>query len=273
MAKEDGEKKDKHEVTEEEKAKFIAETRKVEAETARIQLDLEAAAEIRALNLELVQAQVQQQQAFARSASNNERMSAIGAASVEREEQERLASDEYNHVYRFNAEVNDITVRYCMQRLALWTRTDPTCKIEIIFSSPGGSVISGNVLFDYIIELREKGHEITTSTMGMAASMAGILLQAGTTREMHRHAWVLIHEITSFAVGKVGEMEDELQFIKRLQEKALDIFAVRCAEAKVNGTAKHPLTRNQIARHWKRKDWWVSAEECLDYGLVDRLRG
>ena len=71
-------------------------------------------------------------------------------------------------------------------------------------------------LFDYIQELRRDGHYVTTSARGMAASMAGILLQAGGHRVMGREAQVLIREVSSFAIRKVGEIEDEVTLLKSL---------------------------------------------------------
>lgn len=262
---EETEKKDKPEVTPEEREKFVAEADRIRAETEKLHLETELLRVQNALT-------IREREAYSQTAENQARASFMNIRAMEEEEKERKAGDKYHHIYRFATPVDWSTVSGCMGRLSLWDRLDPECPIEIIFSSPGGSVIDGNVLFDYITDLRER-HTITTTTMGMAASMAGILLQAGDIRVMHRRAWVLIHEISSFAVGKIGEMEDELEFIRRLQDKALDIFAARCAEAHKNGTAKKPLTRAQLARHWKRKDWWVSAEQCLEYGLVDKLRG
>ena len=90
------------------------------------------------------------------------------------------AADEENHVYRFSGEVSRSTCLQCMRKLTEWSRLDPKCDIEIIFSSPGGSIIDGFELFDHIQHLRNQGHHITTGTLGMAASMAGILCKRAT---------------------------------------------------------------------------------------------
>ncbi len=122
-------------------------------------------------------------------------------------------------------------------------------------------------LFDCIQELRRKGHFITTRALGMAASMAGILLQAGDKRVISREAYLLIHEISAGAVGKIGEMEDDMIFLNKIQGRILDIFATRCQATK----APNKLTRQRLANGWKRKDWWLDSAECLKYGLVDEV--
>ena len=86
------------------------------------------------------------------------------------------AADDENFLYRFGSEVSGGSVERCMSKLTEWSRLNPGCNIEIIFSSPGGSIIDGFELFDFIQHLRNKGHHITTGTLGYAASMAGILL-------------------------------------------------------------------------------------------------
>ena len=133
--------------------------------------------------------------------------------------------------------------------------------MEIIFSSPGGSIIDGFELFDFLQEMRAQGHKVITGSLGMAASMAGILLQAGDIRWIGHQAWMMIHRAAFGAYGKTFEIEDEVKFIKRIEERILDIF-----------TSRSDLTRNKIKRNWDRKDWWISSEEAVELKLVDEVR-
>ena len=178
----------------------------------------------------------------------------------EKRAKEKAADDE-NFLYRFGSEVSGGTVGTCMKKLTEWHRINPKCNIEIIFSSPGGSIIDGFELFDHIQHLRNEGHHVTTGTLGYAASMAGILLQAGDTRWVGQQAWVMIHRAAFGAYGKTFEIEDEVKFVKRMEERILDIF-----------TSRSNLTRNKIKRNWERKDWWISAEEAVELKLVDEVR-
>jgi len=191
---------------------------------------------------------------------------------VEAEEKRRTDNDFY-HILEFDGPVLEATVQAAMATLDWWKRIEPGCDITIVFSSPGGDVIAGMALFDYLMELRKEGHKLTTVARGYAASMAGILLQAGTVRQCGRESYVLIHEITAAVRGKVGEIEDEMIFIKKIQSRVLDIFATRAAEAKEKGTAKCALSKKQFDNRWKRKDWWIDSQEALDYGVVDEIVG
>jgi len=178
----------------------------------------------------------------------------------EKHAKEKAADDE-NFLYRFGSEVSGGSVSSCIKKLTEWHRVSPKSNIEIIFSSPGGSIIDGFELFDHIQHLRNEGHHVTTGTLGYAASMAGILLQAGDTRWVGQQAWIMIHRAAFGAYGKTFEIEDEVKFIKRIEERILDIF-----------TSRSELTRNKIKRNWERKDWWISAEEAVDLKLVDEVR-
>lgn len=210
-------------------ARTLAETKKLEAETRK--------AEAEALVAEL------------------------DARSEYRKREREKAGDEENYLYRFAGEVSKNSVNNCMKKLTQWSRLNPKCDIEIIFSSPGGSIIDGFELFDFIQDLRSRGHHITTGTLGMAASMAGILLQAGDTRWVGGQAWVMIHRAAFGAFGKTYEVEDEVEFVKRIEERILEIF-----------TSRSRLTKQKIKKNWDRKDWWISADEAVELNLVDEVR-
>jgi len=179
----------------------------------------------------------------------------------QREHRRKMATDDENFVYRFSGEVGTNAVRQCMGKLTQWSRLHPKCNMEIIFSSPGGSIIDGFELFDHIQDLRYNGHHVTTGTLGMAASMAGILLQAGDARWIGHQAWMMIHRAAFGAWGKTFEIEDEVEFVKRVEERCLDIFVSRSK-----------LTKQKIKKNWDRKDWWISADEALELELVDEVR-
>ena len=182
-------------------------------------------------------------------------------AAREKFEREK-AEDERNLLYRFTGDVSSSSVTRCMKKLTEWSRMNPKCDMEIVFSSPGGSIIAGFELFDFIQELRGRGHKITTGSLGMAASMAGILLQAGDRRWIGHQCWMMIHRAAFGAIGKTYEVEDEVKLVKRIEERCLDIFVSRSK-----------LSKLKIKRNWDRKDWWIDADECFELGLVDEIRG
>jgi len=210
---------------------------------------------------ERIQAETAKTAAEAIKAEAEAEFAGLELESKQREHRRKMANDDENFVYRFSGEVGSNSVRQCMGKLTQWGRLHPKCPIEIIFSSPGGSIIDGFELFDHIQELRNKGHHVTTGTLGMAASMAGILLQAGDTRWVGGQAWVMIHRAAFGAFGKTYEVEDEVEFVKRIEERCLDIFVSRSK-----------LTKQKIKKNWDRKDWWISPDEALELSLVDEIR-
>jgi ATP-dependent Clp endopeptidase proteolytic subunit ClpP len=188
------------------------------------------------------------------------------------EEAKRLATDEHHRIYRFSDSVSDKSVEACVSQLSTWHRLDVAVGSEprpltVVFNSPGGSVIDGMALFDFIQEIREAGHEVTTLAQGMAASMAGILLQAGDKRVMTSQSWLMIHQASYGAVGSHYKVEDTVKWVERIQERILEIFTNRAK----NSEAVKPITKATIKRNWNRKDWWITSDEALACGLIDRI--
>jgi ATP-dependent Clp endopeptidase proteolytic subunit ClpP len=190
------------------------------------------------------------------------RSASIKVRKAEREERDLLAGDEYYHIYRFIGHVDGSSVEKCMSKLTQWSRLNPGCDIEVIFHSPGGAVIAGLALFDFLRSLSDSGHKITTGATGMAASMGGILIQSGDHRWMSAEAWYMIHRAAFGAAGKVYEIEDEVEWVKRIEKRIIKIFSSRST-----------LTPRRIKRNWDRKDWWLDSDQCLEMGLVDEVRG
>lgn len=163
-------------------------------------------------------------------------------------------------IYHFFGTVTGSSVAHCIDTITQWDRLDPEADMKIVFNSPGGSVIDGLALYDVIVGLRAKGHKIVVEAQGMAASMGGVLLQAGDERTIGANAHVLIHEVSTGAIGKFSEIEDEVAFAKKLQERLVGILAERST-----------LTAAQIKKRWLRKDWWLSADEAVKFGFADRI--
>lgn len=236
--------------------KLVAETVKLAADARQAEaLAAKADAEVR-----LLTEQARKAAAEARQAELQAQHNAIELASLRRIEAAELAKDEHHRVYQFNDPVTASSVKTCIAVLSRWDRIDPDCPIELVFNSPGGSVIDGFALWDFLTTLKHN-HRLTTVCRGMAASMAGILLQRGDVRVMGSESVLLVHEISFGAGGKIGEVEDEVAFAKMLTQRVLRIFAERTN-----------LTARQIDSRWKRKDWWLDSDEALKLGFCDEVR-
>lgn len=228
----------------------------------RSQEEVSADIELKKAETRKAEAEARKTEAEASKAEYESYKASIDYEKVVRNRKKELAVDEENHLYRFSGQVNNLSVEKCMTKLTEWSRIDPQCNIEIVFFSPGGSIIDGFELFDFIEGLRSAGHYVTTGSLGMAASMAGVLLQAGNHRWIGHQSWMMIHRAAFGAIGKTFEVEDEVKFVKRMEERILDIFVSRSK-----------LTGSKIKRNWDRKDWWINADECVRLGLVDEIRG
>ena len=202
-----------------------------------------------------------------RRESARAREAELEVAQAEKEGRLRDALNAEHRVYDFTTEVDSSSAERAMATLSQWRRLDDKVPITIRFSSPGGSVISGLALFDYITDIRDSGIYVTTVVLGYAASMACILLQAGDRRVMGANAHILIHEVSSFQVGKLSELEDATKFSKHLNERLLDILATRSKASK----ALRPITRATIERRSKRRDWWLASEEAVRFGFADDI--
>ena len=164
-----------------------AETRKIEVETAKFEVELKKA------ELELKEEEIKYYNSH-------------------RKFEKERSVDEENHLYRYDGEISHGSVKACMKKLTEWSRLEPKCDMEIVFSSPGGSIIDGFELFDFIQELRGRGHTMTTGSLGMAASMAGILLMAGDIRWIGHQSWMMIHRAAFGAYGKTFEIEEQFRY-------------------------------------------------------------
>jgi len=241
-------------VAEAEAEKARAEAEKARAEAEAILLKAKAESEKARMEARLAQLQAD---AIEPTILEAQIKAARAGESYERD----MTADRYHHRYNFSGHVDDSSVKSCIEQLNYWDRTEEPSTLEIVFYSPGGSVLAGMALFDHILAMREKGWRFVTIARGYAASMGGVLLQAGDVRAMGREAYLLIHEVSTLAAGKLGELEDEVAFCKKITERVIDIFASRSK-----------LSRNTIRRRMSRRDWWIDSTEALKLGLVDEIR-
>ncbi len=165
-----------------------------------------------------------------------------------------------HRVYTFYGPVNAVTISACMSELGIWSRESPGAPLVLILNSPGGYVDDGIALYDYLLHLRSIGHKLTTITLGRAASMGGILLQAGDVRVMGPNSFLLIHEVAAGTSGKLSEMTESIAFWKRQEDKLVKILAQRST-----------MSTTQIKRRWRKTDWWLDAEEAIALGFADSI--
>lgn len=172
---------------------------------------------------------------------------------------EELAQNKFHYKYVFSSPVEERTVAACISTFMTWDHIDPEADFYLLFNSPGGSVVDGLFLFDYLRSLQPR-HSLTTSTFGIAASIAAILLQAGSFRQMGREAWILVHQTSFAAQGNFGTVEDQMKWMTKVQDRFLGILAERSS-----------MTVEEFGKNWERTDWWLSSDEAMELGLVDEI--
>jgi ATP-dependent Clp protease protease subunit len=156
--------------------------------------------------------------------------------------------------------VEEEVVHELILQMDTWKQKHPGDPITLYIDSPGGIVIDGFALCDYLEVLKREGHHITTVGLGLVASMAAIIHQLGDTRKMGKRSWLMIHEVSGVAAGSLTEQKDEIKLNDRLQGQALDILA-----------EKSGVSKAQIKKRWVRKDWWMDSTDALKEKFVDEI--
>ena len=156
--------------------------------------------------------------------------------------------------------VMDDSARDIVNRLLYLEAMDPGKEITFYINSPGGVVTSGLVIFDTMNMISSP---VSTVCIGLAASMASILLSAGEKGK--RFIWpsgkVLIHQpsIGGVIQGPASDLEIQAREIVRTKERSAEILAERCGK-KVD----------EIMEDFDR-DYWMDAKESIKYGIVDKI--
>lgn len=205
------------------------------------------------LQEKLLQAKIRKEMAEAEAAE-------LELAAKKDEERDRLVTTGRIRHLEINDVIGGKLQGKWMDAIRHWTMRDPGMPITITINSPGGLVTDGLAMYDAIMRLRETGSHVTTRASGVAASMAAVLLQAGTERLVDPHAKILIHEGSAEISGTRAEIEDRQFVHDLLLSDILDILASRAK-----------LSKRQIQSRWRRKDWWMSAEDAVKNGFADRV--
>jgi len=155
-------------------------------------------------------------------------------------------------------EVNDATASLVVAQLLFLESQDAEKDISFYINSPGGSVSAGLAIYDTMQYIK---CDVSTICMGMAASMGAFLLSSGAKGKRFAlpNSEIMIHQPSGGAQGQATEIEIVAKHILRTKEKLNRILS--------ENTGK-PI--EQIAVDTER-DNFMSAEEALDYGLVDKI--
>lgn len=134
--------------------------------------------------------------------------------------------------------------------------------IPVEIDSYGGEVYT---LMSIIAEFKSSKLPVATIIQGKAMSCGAILASFGTKgyRFMDENATMMIHDISSFAHGKIEELKSDVREVERLQKKVYNLMAQNC------GKPDDYFTK--LIHDKGRADWFLDAEEALEHGIIDHI--
>ena len=154
--------------------------------------------------------------------------------------------------------VDEHTANLIVAQLLFLEAEDPKKDIKLYINSPGGSVYDALAIFDTMQFVK---CDIETVGIGVQASAAAILLSSGTKGKRHllKNSTVMIHQPSSGTRGKVTDQEIDLKESLRVKDLIEDIMV------KNTGQKKSKIHEDM------ERDRWMTAEEALQYGIVDKV--
>ena len=157
-----------------------------------------------------------------------------------------------------DGEINDTTSSLIVAQLIFLEADNPDKDIEMYINSPGGSITSGFAIYDTMNFIK---CDVSTMCVGMAASMGAFLLTAGAKgkRKALPNSEIMIHQPLGGAQGQSVDVEIYAKRLIKTREKLNEILSEKTGQ---------PI--DVIARDTDR-DNFMSAEEALEYGLIDQI--
>ncbi len=155
-------------------------------------------------------------------------------------------------------DVNEHTANVVVAQLLHLANEDPEKDIQLYINSPGGSVYDGLAIYDTMQYIKP---DVSTVGIGLQASMGAFLLSSGTKgkRFVLPNSRVMIHQPSSGTQGKVTDQEISLREALRLKEMLAETMA------------KNTGQKLEKVKADMERDFWMSADEAVKYGVVDKV--
>ncbi len=154
--------------------------------------------------------------------------------------------------------INDDVSNIIQAQLLFLESTDPTKDIQMYFNTPGGSVYAGLGIYDTMQYINA---DIATICTGIAASMGAVLLTAGTKgkRSALTHSRIMLHQPMGAAEGQATDIEITAKEIIKLRKELYEIISIHSGQP-----------YDKVATDSDR-DFWMTAAEAKEYGLIDEV--
>lgn len=184
---------------------------------------------------------------------------------VESSSRGERAYDIYSRLLRerivmLNGEVEDHMANVVVAQLLFLESENPDKDISLFINSPGGVITAGMSIYDTMQFIK---CDVATYVMGQACSMGSLLATAGAAgkRYMLPNARHMIHQPSGGARGQATDIQIQAREIQKMKENLTKIYVKHNSKGK---------TYDQFAADMER-DYFMSAEEALEYGLIDKI--
>jgi len=154
--------------------------------------------------------------------------------------------------------INDTVANVVVAQLLFLQMQDAKKDINIYLNSPGGSVTAGLAIYD---TMQFVTCDVNTYCMGIAASMGAVLLCAGTKGKRYAlpNSDIMIHQVSGGAQGQASDVERQVEFMYKLKRRLNGILS------------KHTGKSIEQVEKDADRDYYMTAEEAKEYGLVDEV--
>lgn len=202
----------------------------------------------------------------AEKAAHDARLSELQVAKQELELLETQINMDYqlSGVFTFHRRVDQKSMNRLYRAMRVWNKYRKDGPWTIYLNSVGGEVWSGIGIIDELISQSLRGggeHEITVKVRGVAASAAGMILQAADHRVVGRNSQLMIHKGSTAIAGTADDLADEHAWWQASTDQMVSLFLSRTDK----------ISRAEFLRKINRRDWWLSAGEAVNYGFADQI--
>lgn len=155
-------------------------------------------------------------------------------------------------------EINDVVANSIIAQLLFLENQEPEKDIKIYINSPGGSVTAGMAIYDTMQYIKS---DVSTICVGMAASMASVLLASGAKgkRFCLPNGEVMIHQVMGGTNGQASDIKIHAERILKIKDKLNEILA------------KHTGKGIKTIEKDADRDYFMDAKEAVEYGIIDKI--
>ena len=165
-----------------------------------------------------------------------------------------------NRIVFLGTPIDDVVANLIVAQLLFLAQDDGDREIQMYINSPGGQIDAGLAIYDSMHLIQP---QVATTCIGMAASMGAVLLGGGAKgkRSALPNSRILIHQASAGFQGTASDIEVQAREILRMNARLQELIAADTGKSV-----------DRVARDVNR-DYWMSASEAKDYGVIDLIHG